>query len=279
MVKKRTDYSDRAMQATRSVLLEVIHLLKEFENSIILVGGWVPIMLLPDAREKHVGTIDVDLALDPRQLSESSSSTIESILLDNGYTQGDEQGRYYRTIDIEGKEIDVPVDFLTGEHGHMPRIEFHEITGIEAITAPGCDLTFDLFTKVRIEGRLPDGMEYATEIKSASIVAFVVMKAHALELRDKSKDAYDIWFCLANYPMDRRVLASEFKPHLENHSVKVALNLLAKHFDSVDADGPESVAKEEGTLDPEYRTFIKQDAYQRVKDLLGRLNQGSESDL
>jgi|GEM_PF-1932427 len=122
MVKERTDYSDRAMRATHSVLLEVIHLLKDFENSIILVGGLVPILLLPDAREKHVGTIDVDLALDPRQLSESSSSTIKSILLDNGYKRGDEQGRYYRTIDI--------------------------------------------------------------------IVAFIVMKAHALELRDKSKDAY-----------------------------------------------------------------------------------------
>ncbi len=276
MVNTKTpDFSSILTEAAFQVLIEVLYLLKEFENSLILVGGWVPILLLPDASEKHVGTVDVDIAIDGRALSESGSKTIEDILLGNGYLPGGEPGRYIRTIKIKEQEIDVPVDFLVGEHGFLPDNELFDITGVRPITAPGSDLAFDSYEKIKIEGKLQNGSKYSAEIKSASIVSFLVMKAHVLNVREKSKDAYDIWFCLANHPDGIESIATAFEPHLGRNSVKIAFSIMAEYFSDVKAKGPEMVIEEEGTKDPELREFLRQDAYQRVNDLLMRLNRRS----
>jgi hypothetical protein len=65
---------------------------------------------------------------------------------------------------------------------------------------PGCELSFEVHEKISLDGCLPDGSHYSTVIKSAGIVALIVMKALAMNIRQKSKDAYGVWFCLANYP-------------------------------------------------------------------------------
>jgi hypothetical protein len=51
--------------------------------------------------------------------------------------------------------------------------------------------------------------------------------------------------------------------------------IMAEYFSDVKAKGPEMVIEEEGTKDLEYREFLRQDAYQRVNDLLRRLNLSS----
>jgi hypothetical protein len=43
-----TAYSDRVIRVTQQVLLEVFQLLEKFHESLILIGGWVPIMMIPD---------------------------------------------------------------------------------------------------------------------------------------------------------------------------------------------------------------------------------------
>jgi len=53
-------------------------------------------------------------------------------------------------------------------------------------------LSFEVNEKITLDGNLPDGSHYSTVIKSAGIVALIVMKAHAMDIRKKSKDAYDI---------------------------------------------------------------------------------------
>jgi len=276
VVKPKTfDFSSILTEAAFQVLIEVLYLLQEFESSLILVGGWVPILLLPDVSEKHVGTVDVDIAIDGRALTESGSNTIEDILLGNDYLPGGEPGRYIRTLKIKGQEIDVPVDFLVSEHGFLPDNELFDITGVRPITAPGSDLAFDSCEKIKIKGNLQNGSSYSAEIKIASIVSFIVMKAYVLNLRRKSKDAYDIWFCLANHPDGIESIAAAFEPHLGRNSVKIAFSIMAEYFRDVKAKGPEMVIEEEGTKDPEFREFLRQDAYQRVNDLLQRLNRRS----
>ena len=267
-----TGYGDRVIRATRQVLLEVFQLLEKFHESLILVGGWVPIMIIPDAEDKHVGTIDVDLAINDRTLFETGSATMEEILLSNGYRQGAEPGRYMRQIIIDEQLISVPVDFFTSEQSCIPKNEFFDITGINAIAAPGCELGFDVNKKVRVEGVLPNGKPYSTEIKSAGIMALIVMKAHAMNIRNKTKDAYDIWFCLANHPDGVDIVAQEFLPHLKKASVKNALTLLYRYFESIKARGPKDVVSEEGTRDPDYKAFLQQDAFQRVQALLKSLD-------
>jgi hypothetical protein len=66
----RTDYTEDAVEAAGSLLLELTHLLGEYRDEIVLIGGWVPPLLLPHAETPHVGSIDIDLALDHRKLQE-----------------------------------------------------------------------------------------------------------------------------------------------------------------------------------------------------------------
>ena len=124
-----TGHNERVIAATRQVLLEVFHLLEKFHDSLVLVGGWVPIMIIPDAVDKHVGTIDVDLAINDKTLVENGSETMQSILVTNGYQHGGEPGRFIRKIYIEGQPINVPVDFLSSEYRYIPENEFYDITG------------------------------------------------------------------------------------------------------------------------------------------------------
>ena len=266
--KEIKGHKERVTEATRQVLLEVFKLLENFHESLILVGGWVPIMIIPDSEDKHVGTIDVDLVINDKSLNETGTETIEDILFANKYQHGTEAGRYFKKLDIDDVPIVVPVDFLTSEQRYIPKNEFFDITGIHAITSPGAELSFEVNEKITLDGNLPDGSHYSTVIKSAGIVALIVMKAHAMDIRDKSKDAYDIWFCLANYPGKIESIAKAFKQHVGKNSVKTALALLSENFKSIDDKGPKDVVKEDGSTDPDYRMFLQQDAFQRVQALL-----------
>ena len=62
MVNSRTDYTAEAVAAARSVMLELVRLLGEYRDDMVIIGGWVPNLLLPDAGTKHIGSTDVDLA-------------------------------------------------------------------------------------------------------------------------------------------------------------------------------------------------------------------------
>ena len=75
------DYTADAAQAARSVLIELVHLLGEYRDHIVLVGGWVPELLLPETERPHVGSVDVDLAVNHRTLQERGYERIQELLL------------------------------------------------------------------------------------------------------------------------------------------------------------------------------------------------------
>ena len=116
MAVTQRDYSTALVSATKSVLLELIRLLREYRDEIVVVGGWVPELILPATPLKHVGSIDVDLALDHRKLQEAGYATIQKLLLSRGYEQGSQPFIFFRTVEVGGKPIKVQVDFLAGEY-------------------------------------------------------------------------------------------------------------------------------------------------------------------
>ena len=63
----RTDYTALKVEAARRVMIEITHLLAKYRNEIVLVGGWVPELLCRNRHMPHVGSMDVDLALDHRK--------------------------------------------------------------------------------------------------------------------------------------------------------------------------------------------------------------------
>ncbi|MGK5084914.1 hypothetical protein WDW37_16625 [Bdellovibrionota bacterium FG-1] len=68
MVVKRTDYNEDAVTAAKSVLIELTHVLGQYRDNIVLIGGWVPELLFTPAVDPHVGSMDVDLALNHRKV-------------------------------------------------------------------------------------------------------------------------------------------------------------------------------------------------------------------
>ncbi len=102
MVTKR-DYSADAVAGAKSVLIELVHLLGEYKEHTVLIGGWVPELLLSGGSVRHVGSIDIDLAFDHRQIESSGYRMIRDLLLDRGYIQGKQPFVFYRNVEVDGK--------------------------------------------------------------------------------------------------------------------------------------------------------------------------------
>ena len=56
MVSRR-DYTAEAVAACKSVLVELVHMLGEIRDHLVIVGGWVPVLLVTGATEPHPGTL------------------------------------------------------------------------------------------------------------------------------------------------------------------------------------------------------------------------------
>jgi hypothetical protein len=271
----RHDYSEEIVEAARSVLLEVIRLLGEYQDDIVVVGGWVPELLLSQAPEKHVGSIDVDLALNHRRFGEIGYKTVAELLLSHGYVQGKQPFIFNRTVILGDHEIKVEVDFLAGEYGGTgTQHRTQRVQDMRPRKARGVDLAFDSPTEIVIRGELPEGGVDEADVKVASITSFIVMKSMALKNRLKEKDAWDIYFCVRYFPGGIDVLISEFRTLLGHGLVTEALTNLAEKFSSPSGVGPTHVVNFEELDDPSERELIQRDAYERVSYLLDKLETG-----
>ena len=271
MVTQR-DYSSELVKAARSVLIELFHLLGQYRDHIVLVGGWVPEFLFPEHETHHVGSIDVDLALNHLKLKEKAYRSIQAVLIERGYVQGKQPFIFHRKVIAGSTEIDVQVDLLAGEYEGTSKSHRHQrIQSGLARKTRGCDLAFQNPTVVTIDGELPGGAKDSVQVQVSAIVPFLVMKGMALNERLKEKDAWDIYYCLLNYPEGLKRIAEEFRPHLENGLVKEGLQKIAKHFESEKSVGPRFVADFEEIIDAEEREVKERDAYERVNHLLEEL--------
>lgn len=213
----------------------------------------------------------MDIAVDHRNVPEDAYRTIQELLVSRGYTKGKQPFIFHRTIG----DVVVQVDFLSGEYGGTGGARRHQaFQELKARKARGTDLAFELNTSLEITGKLPGGGADSVEVKVASIVVFIVMKAEALAGRLKEKDAWDIDFCLRNFDGGLDAVVEAFKPHVSHGLVREALEILSKKYESVDSVGPVFVANFDELGDPEDRALRQRDAYERVQYLLTKLRRG-----
>ncbi|MEW5979980.1 MAG: nucleotidyl transferase AbiEii/AbiGii toxin family protein [Acidobacteriota bacterium] len=270
MAGERIDYTAAAVEAARSVLIELVHILGEYGDDMVLVGGWIPDLLIQESQERHVGSMDVDLALNHKELSEAGYRMIGGILRQHGYVQDRQQPFIFRKT-VRGQVVQV--DFLAGEYGGTGKSRRTQRTlDLQPRKARGCDLAFQIEpARVAVKGTLPDGALDEVEVQVASVVPFLVMKGMALEDRRKAKDAYDIYFVLQNYPGGVEAVVKSFKSHLKRALVKEGLRKIAGKFATLDHVGPKDVAEFDDTLDEEERNIRQRDAFERVDFLLHQL--------
>lgn len=270
MAGERIDYTNAAVDAAKSVLIELMHILGEYRDDMVLVGGWIPDLLIPTSLERHVGSIDVDVALNHKELTEAGYRMIGEILRQHGYIQDQQQPFIFRK-DVRGQVVQV--DFLSGEYGGTGKgRRTQKALDMQPRKARGCDLAFQIPpTQVAVKGKLPDGALDEVNVQVASVVPFLAMKGMALEDRRKAKDAYDIYFVLQNYPGGVDEVVKAFHPHLKLGLVQEGLKKMAGKFASLDHVGPRDVAGFEETLDVEERAIRQRDAFEKVRYLLKQL--------
>ena len=272
MVRSRKDYNDLSVRAARSVLLELVRILGEYRNDIVVVGGWVPALLFDNVEEKHIGSIDVDVALNHRTINNEAYKTIHDLLTSRGYIEGKQPFIFFRTVNVDGINVEVELDLLAGEYkGTAKSHRTQKVQGLKVRKARGCELAFEQQSETILEGTLPGGAKDSGSVKVAAIVPFIIMKGMALHDRIKEKDAWDIYYCVRHYAGGNEKLAEAFRPYLGNSMVTEGLRKIAEKFASIDHYGPTAVADFDEIADPEERAFRQRDAFERVIDLLSQL--------
>lgn len=269
----KSNYDEVQVEAARSVMLELVRLLGEYRDDIVVVGGWVPTLLIPQDKVRHVGSNDVDLALNHKSVQDPGYKTIRSLLLNQGYQQDENQPFiFWRTVKVGAKDIPVEVDLLAGEYegtGQGRRTQTAQ--DVRARKAHGCELAFQFAIEIPMEGTLPDGAKDKVSVRIAAMVAFIAMKGMAIATRLKEKDPWDVYYCVKYYPGGPDALASEFAPHIRHGLVREGLQKIAEKFASPDHTGPKAIADFEELTDPEERARIQRDAYERVQYFLQKL--------
>ncbi len=273
MVSK-SDYTPDEVQACKKVLVELIHIFGEIKDEMVIIGGWTPALLFPQSDDPHIGSLDIDVALDFRNIPNDTYQAILKSFLKRGYVQDKDQPfRFYRTVASEGMgPVKVAVDLMAGEYGGTGKSRRTQVVrDARARKARGCDLAFESTITVTIESELPEGGVDKVSVKVAGIVPFLVMKGMAMFERLKEKDAYDIFFCIEHYPGGMDALVREFKPHIKNKLVIEGLGKIRSKFSTLKHVGPKWVADFLETADKDERDILMRRAYEKVTELLDAL--------
>jgi hypothetical protein len=156
VVRSASDYPPDAVEAAKSVLVELVHILGEYRDDMVVVGGWVPPLLIPESRG-HVGSTDVDVALNHLAENDEAYARISTLLRDRGYEQDERQPFiWYRTVNLDGGPVVVEVDFLAGEYGGRSKKQrTQEVQDLRPRKARGADLLFSRYVERQVSGQLP----------------------------------------------------------------------------------------------------------------------------
>jgi predicted nucleotidyltransferase len=240
------DYGEREVAAAKRVLVDLGQVLGFFlTESVVVVGGWVPDLLLIGTGERHVGSIDVDLALDAERLHEGRYAEIVKAMLATGrYRKTDKEFKFQAEVDLGdgGSVLVVDVDFLKPvgklRRGGTPRL----LDDFRALDADGCAAAFRHPERVEVDGQMLSGARNHVTVLVASIADFLVMKSYALAGRDKPKDAYDICYCLDNVSGGVDAMARAWREWRDDEVIVGAIAHLREKFASVESYGPMQVA-------------------------------------
>ena len=194
---------------------------------------------------EHVGTLDVDINLDAEALQSGEYAELIKALMGNQYEQTDDTKDFQlrRMVPARdgGGDIDVRVDFLMPASADIKKNKPKFIENFRVQRADGADLATQFHQLVAIEAEMPDGGRNRVEIAVCSIPVLLAMKGFAIQNRLKRKDAYDIYFCVRNYPDGIEALAADCQAVLGQASGRDGYNYIRERFTSIESYGPTSV--------------------------------------
>ncbi|MBI3996089.1 MAG: hypothetical protein HY352_00365 [Candidatus Omnitrophica bacterium] len=258
MLPERTTqaYGPAVTTASKAVLLELMATLRAYREALVLVGGWAPYFLLerhrrPEDAFAHVGSIDIDLVVDPVAVREPEYASIVELLTARGYRPvsnrrgGSIPQSLERVISspVTNKPYTIRVDFLTQHDNEAVRGTRLQVQDdLFARKLKGCGTALQHCTTIELSGTLPDGGELTVPMRMADIVSCLTMKGIVLGERYREKDAYDIFALLAHYGHGPKDVAAALQPHLGEPLVREAMIRIRTAFGTRTANGPAWVA-------------------------------------
>ena len=266
------DYSARQTDAAHRVLVDLGQVLASFKACVVVVGGWVPDLLIHDSSEAHVKSIDVDLALDAAKLTDGRYAELLALLLDTRrYERSEKPFQLFTTVDLGDAQqpVRVDVDFLAPVEFRLRSQRTKRIEGFRVQQADGCGAAFRAPEAIVVEGRMVNGAFNSVELRVAALPDFLVMKCYALRGRDKPKDAYDICYCLDQVGDGGAAIAAIWKERRQEKDIATALEILRSKFRTVDDYGPRQVVEFHHAPDATERGIQAQRAFQLVERFLG----------
>lgn len=275
------DYSPKTVALVRATTLYLATKLGDLLDDIVIVGGLVPSLLVPQdgaqgSTAPHVGTMDVDLGFALGLLDQQRYHEVCERLRNAGFSPdvneaGKPTSQRWR-VDVGGNVV--TVDFLIPKaspqdvDGSLRNLE----AGFAAIITPGLELAFQDRVKVTIRGETLLGEQAEREVWVCGPGAFVVLKALAFRNRGENKDAYDLVYLLQNYGSGVGDVADHLKPLLGSPVAQEALTVLRNDFREARLTGPMRVAAFLGSPGD---AAICADAAGAVRELLRRCGDSS----
>ena len=255
------------ISATRIILSEIAEILETYPLAVI-AGGTVPYLLIPQHYEPHEGTVDIDIVLDLKQPGADEVFTLHEVLERRLFVQDSTKPyRYTKVVKVGDRSIVALIELLAG--GSPPS------TGLRHIRTEDVYVSIIQGMEVALESHLRVPLPEAPDqtISVASLPAFFAMKAVAVDRREisqKSKDAYDLVYCLRNYPGGIKEVAQLFLATSQNPLVASALILLKELFRSTDSVGP--VAYASGSEDKDDSALLRREAFERFVELFSQID-------
>ncbi len=280
MPRTAEEHPDEIVTLSKSAMLELWRSLHRYNDAMTLIGGWVPYFLLEKFGGKsyehnHVGSIDIDIALNESIISKKEYANIEQIVENLGYCHKIDNNNcpipfvFLKEFQTSEAPVTIEVDFICSYYGNKGHRHQH-IRGLLARKCHGVDIVYDNYIEEAISGQFPKGGTTTEKIRIANLVASLTMKGIVLGERYKEKDAYDIYYLVTYYQNGSVDVAKEMNAHKTNSLIKEALTTIQKKFASRDAAGPAWVASflsEEGN-DKEKRIT---DVFMNVNEFLKNL--------
>ena len=271
--RNQSAYASRQTEVARRVLVDVGQVLASFADCLVVVGGWTPDLLLPPASmkdESHVGSIDVDLALDASKLNDGRYAELIQLLLDTKrYRHGRKDFQLLIDIDLKDGErpVEVELEFLAPKEVKLKKRKPKLLNDFRVLQVEAASVAFLNPETIRLEGKSARGALNTVTLRVASLADFLVMKAHAIGGRDKPKDSYDLCYCLDRYPDGIQSLAENWR-NRQDGNIDTAVAILREKFARVESFGPQQLVEFHDPIDEDVKLMLARRAYELVQKLL-----------
>jgi hypothetical protein len=158
------------------VLIEIGQVLGAHKDAVVLIGGSVPALLLPDAAPAHIGSLDIDLNLDTEKLADHGYAELVEKLERANYLRNVEDLKPFqlkRIVDLAdgGEPVAVIVDLLMPRGAKTKKHRPEYVQGLRVQEIDGGHVALRHNLKVMLTGTMPDKRPNKVDLLVATIPA------------------------------------------------------------------------------------------------------------